>query len=629
MRSKPAITALALILGLLLSPIAAQQPATITANDVLIHLARTITWYQHLMAIDDSPATAGNLLPRNNAREFAKRALQSSFAFARAQAAILGNTTANTNASTPSMQQALSKASARVTKLQDRLQSLDARIEHAAGSQRDTLTDERAAIAADLALAKQMETALSTMTTFSAPKKIGHGELLDDISTLAAVNHMNAAAGDKDKTQPTTQTAAVATSAPTPELDVFHPEGAGIVVLASKALSFESMGKQIDLERGETEQLLESVDTLRAPLRTSIRAIVAKSDSISDSVDTAVQASEWLNTGKQISELSSSFKQLSIVVIPLGETAMSLESVRGALDEWRKEIDSQYTSTLRYLAIRVSILVGGVLFVLLASAVWQRAIFRYVTEPRRRRQLLLVKRVVVGLSLAVILTLGFLSSLGSFATLLGLITAGLALALQNVILSAVAYFFLIGRYGLRVGDRITVQGVTGEVIEVGLIRLFLMELAGTGTELHPTGRLAVFANSVIFQPSALLKQAPGLDYAWHSLTVTVENSADYQQTRDRLTHAVCSVYEEYRKTIDQQHKAFEQTTHVPAAVPAPVSRAQFNESGLEISIRYPVSLNEKPGHIDERMIDCLIAEADREPKLKFTSGGSPKISQVV
>ena len=69
-----------------------------------------------------------------------------------------------------------------------------------------------------------------------------------------------------------------------------------------------------------------------------------------------------------------------------------------------------------------------------------------------------------------------------------------------------------------------------------------MELVGSGTDLHPTGRLAVFANSVIFQPSALMKQAPGLDYTWHAITVTIENPSDYQQVRARLTQAVASVY---------------------------------------------------------------------------------------
>ena len=55
-----------------------------------------------------------------------------------------------------------------------------------------------------------------------------------------------------------------------------------------------------------------------------------------------------------------------------------------------------------------------------------------------------------------------------------MITAGLAVALQNVILAVVAYFFLIGRYGVRVGDRITLAGVTGRVVEIVHTRVFFI-----------------------------------------------------------------------------------------------------------------------------------------------------------
>ena len=617
----------ALIFGLLLFPAEAQDTASppspsITAKDVFAHLARTIAWYQHVSAIDPSTPTADNFLLRNNTHEFAKRTMQSSFAFARAQAAFLGKTpTSDTTspASGSTVQQSLNKADARVTHLEDRLQSLDSRIAQATATQRDTLVAERTAIAADLTLAKQMQTALKTMSAFGTPKSSGGGGLLDQISMLEAVNPINDSPADKDKPQ----------AAAPPDLTIFHPESAGIVVLASKAFSANSTRKRLDLVRDETDKLIQSVDNLRAPLRTSVRVIVAQSDSISNSEDSSIQLSEWLNTGKQISELSGRFKQLSTVLIPLGETSMSLQSARGTLDEWRANLDAEYNSAVRYLAIRLGVLLGGVLFVLAASAIWQRVIFRYVNEPRRRRQLLLVKRVIVGLTLAVLLTLGFFSSLGSVATLLGFVTAGVALALQNVLLSAVAYFFLIGKYGLRVGDRVTVQGVTGEVIEVGFIRLFLMELAGAGTDLHPTGRLAVFANSVIFQPAAFMKQAPGMDYTWHAVTVTIQDPTDYQQIRARLTKAVSGVYQNYRQAIDQQHKIFEKSTDVQTDAPAPISQAQFAEKGLEVTIRYPVSLNEQPGHIDEQMVDCLVAEAQSEPKLIFAAGGSPKTSQVV
>jgi hypothetical protein len=99
-----------------------------------------------------------------------------------------------------------------------------------------------------------------------------------------------------------------------------------------------------------------------------------------------------------------------------------------------------------------------------------------------------------------------------------------------VLLSVAAYFFIIGRYGIKVGDRITIASVTGDVVDVGLIRFYLMELAGTGTSLNPTGRIAVFSNAVLFQAGTpLYKQIPGTEYAWHELIVKLADASDYSK----------------------------------------------------------------------------------------------------
>ena len=173
------------------------------------------------------------------------------------------------------------------------------------------------------------------------------------------------------------------------------------------------------------------------------------------------------------------------------------------------------------------LLLIGIGIVLGFSELWRKATFRYVREARRRHQLLLLRRIVTGLLMAIVLVLGFVSEFGSLATFAGFLTAGIAVALQTVILSVAAYFFLIGRHGIKVGDRITVSGVTGDVIDVGLVRLYLMELGGSGSDLHPTGRVVVVSNSVLFQGAPFFKQIPGTAYAWHEVAVKLERGSDY------------------------------------------------------------------------------------------------------
>jgi small-conductance mechanosensitive channel len=125
---------------------------------------------------------------------------------------------------------------------------------------------------------------------------------------------------------------------------------------------------------------------------------------------------------------------------------------------------------------------------------------------------LVLRRVVIGFLIVIVLTVGFVSEFSSLATFAGFITAGIAVGLQAVLLSVAAYFFIIGRYGIRVGDRISVAGITGDVVDIGLVRLYLMELAGTGLDFYPTGRIVVFSNSVLFQTGTpLFKQIPGTE----------------------------------------------------------------------------------------------------------------------
>ncbi len=199
--------------------------------------------------------------------------------------------------------------------------------------------------------------------------------------------------------------------------------------------------------------------------------------------------------------------------------------------------------------------------------------------------------------------------------------------MQTVILSAAAHFFFIGRYGLRVGDRVTISGITGDVIDIGLFRLYLMELGQNGRDLNPTGRIVVFSNSVLFQPSAFFKQIPGTDYVWHEVALTLAPDTDHQLAETRLTAAVTSVYDEYRETIQKQYEEVQDTIHFTMPSPQPAGRMRFVESGIEFVVRYPVE-NARAGEIDDQITRRLLETIRNEPRLRLVASGTPKIQRA-
>ncbi len=194
----------------------------------------------------------------------------------------------------------------------------------------------------------------------------------------------------------------------------------------------------------------------------------------------------------------------------------------------------------------------------------------------------------------------FATEVSSLATFAGLITAGLAVAMQSVLVSVVGYFFLIGKYGVRVGDRVQIGSVTGEVVDLGLVRMHLMELGSNS--LSPTGRVVAFANSVVFQASGgLFKQIPGINLAWHEVTLQLPPDVDHEAMKQRLVGVAKGIVDDYRDNIEQQAQTMQRAAATAVATDVqPQVTLRFSTSGVEALVRYPVLL-EQAAEIDERM----------------------------
>jgi len=332
--------------------------------------------------------------------------------------------------------------------------------------------------------------------------------------------------------------------------------------------------------------------------------------------------------GKKFAALTAQFKQVSAATVPLRQEMILLDQCRGDLQEWRSSIKTEYGRVLRSLLIKTASILIALAFVFVLSEVWRRATSRYVRDTRRRRQLMLIRRFVTGFAMAVVIALGFISEFSSLATFAGFLTAGIAVALQTVILSVAAYFFLIGRYGVRVGDRITVSGVTGDVIDIGLVRLYLMELSGTGIDLYPTGRVVVFSNAVMFQTAPFFKQLPGTAYAWHEVAVTLAPEGNHAAAEQKLLDAVNSVYAEYGHSIDRQHSLVERILDAPIAAPAPKAQLHFGNAGLELCVRYPVEIPHA-AEVDDKITRKLMEAISGDAELKAAVTGSPRLRAAV
>ncbi|HSV16505.1 MAG TPA: mechanosensitive ion channel domain-containing protein, partial [Tepidisphaeraceae bacterium] len=374
----------------------------------------------------------------------------------------------------------------------------------------------------------------------------------------------------------------------------------GIWDLAANVLRLSDKLRTIDTVDRRTAALEKTFTQIRTPPQEKIKALSARGEVLAEQADSS-NGADLKGVRDQFDTLAWLFKQTAAILLPLSQEGVLLDQYRRNLSSWRDNAQSQYFDALKALGVRVAILLGLLASVFAASEAWRRGVLRYVQEPRRRYQLLLVRRIVCWGLVVAIVGFTFATDLGSLATFAGLLTAGVAVAMQSVLVSIVGYFFLIGKYGIRVGDRVQIGSVTGEVIDLGLVRLHLMELSGQAS-LGPTGRVVAFANSIVFQASGgIFKQIPGVNLAWHDITLTLPPEAEPYAMKEKLLAAANRVLGEYSEDIARQTREIQKTTSLHAGGEAQAQvQLRFSASAVEALVRYPVQL-QSAAEIDERI----------------------------
>jgi small-conductance mechanosensitive channel len=635
---------------------AANPPAQLDRDAILHHLNTVITWYRDVTTKIKPVGLPSDAIYQDNTRNLASEAVRLAFQSARAEAAIItamskteksdksganpaaaGASSSQSNEGQPSQQQNLAQTAARIAAqtedAQTKLDAVNKQLASAPRAKQKDLLAQRDRLQGLLTLNKALQETIQKMASFVGGATEGAEGLEGSIDELA--HSVPEVFSDENNKKSGTS---VSTTTPVATAKTNAPASSSGLIGQSLAL-FDQMQTmhQLDQMADATSKMRGTADTLRKPLRDTLVATIKHGRDLASQAQApapigagAASTASAQTTTQEFQAITAQFKQLAAATVPLSQEIVVLDESRTNFQEWQKSIRTESQYELRGLLTRVVGIALALAAVFILSEVWRRLTFRYVHEPRRRRQFLLMRRFVVGFLIGVVLIMGFVSEFSSLATFAGFVTAGIAVGLQAILLSIAAYFFVIGRYGIRVGDRISIAGVTGDVIDIGLVRFYLMELAGTGIELYPTGRVVMFSNSVLFQAGTpLFKQLPGTEYAWHEVAVALTPESNYKLVQEKLSAIVESIFEKYRSVIENQLGSTERRLEVTLSAPKPESRLQFTDAaGLEFVVRYPVDIR-RAAEIDDSVTRSILDSLASTPDLKTSVSGAPKIRAAI
>ncbi len=260
--------------------------------------------------------------------------------------------------------------------------------------------------------------------------------------------------------------------------------------------------------------------------------------------------------------------------------------------QWAKLVDVQAQVLSHELLLNGAIVVLILLAVLLLDRWAQHLLNNPKLDRRQVETLRSITRVSLRVVAFIIILLIAVGLPSQFGTMIGIVGAGLTVALKDFIVAFFGWLMLMGRNGIRLGDWVEINGVSGEVTELGMFHTVLLETGNWSDSGRPTGRRVTFTNSFAIEGHYFNFSTSG-QWLWDELQVVVPAGQDPYPIVDAITKQVTEVTAESAHQAEQEWQRAVPATRGKVFAGTPGVNVKPVVGGVEIAIRYITRANER------------------------------------
>jgi small-conductance mechanosensitive channel len=199
----------------------------------------------------------------------------------------------------------------------------------------------------------------------------------------------------------------------------------------------------------------------------------------------------------------------------------------------------------------------------------------------------------------------------SLSTYLGLLSAGVAIALQTPLVNLAGWFFILWRKPFHVGDRIQIGDVKGDVIDQRIFMFSLMEIGNRVDAEQSTGRVMHIPNGKVFS-EPLANYTDGFHYIWNEIAVLVTFESNWEKAKQILTEIITNRGEEFTQTAEKQIRQTAGKMMIYVGKLTPIVYTSVKDSGVLLTMRYVCNPRRRRGSEQEIWEDILHAFAERK-----------------
>ena len=283
------------------------------------------------------------------------------------------------------------------------------------------------------------------------------------------------------------------------------------------------------------------------------------------------------------------------------------QQLAGVYGKWSGQVLLQHRIIVHLILQSLALILFILICTVLCNALIQRLMANPALDRRRMQTLSTVLELGVQVLGGVLILLVVFGSPRQLTTVLGLATAGITIALQDYILAFFGWFTLMGKNGIRIGDWVEINGVGGEVTEIGLLNTTLLETGNLADKGHPTGRRITFMNNFAIRGQYFNFSTAG-QWMWDEISVPVPASDDTQAMVDRIGKAVLEETEENARIAGQEWKRGTRGDGLSRFSAAPHVNLRPSGSDFTLQVRYVTRASERfelRNRIFQRVIGLL------------------------
>jgi small-conductance mechanosensitive channel len=260
--------------------------------------------------------------------------------------------------------------------------------------------------------------------------------------------------------------------------------------------------------------------------------------------------------------------------------------------EWMGIVSVREGNVLKRILIGVAIVLVILLFALFFNTWLEKLLGKMKLDRRQVQTLRAVTRVslqVFAVLLVLLVILGPPTQLGTF---IGLATAGLTVALKDFIVGFLGWFVLMGKNGIRLGDWVEINGVTGEVVEIGMFHTVILETGNWTDSGHPTGRRVTFTNSYAIEGHYFNFSTSG-QWLWDELQVTIPEGRDPFPLVEAIQKKVMEATQDSTEQAEREWQRAAGSREMSSISAVPAINMRPAPMGIEVQVRYVTRANER------------------------------------